>query len=565
MDNTNSIDEAIRHGDLDFAPAVLDRAHIGDITGALGTIAMHDRMPRRTWRHRVLTLAAILGPGLIVMIGDNDAGGVATYTQAGQTYGYSLLWVLLLLIPVLIVSQEMVVRLGAVTGVGHARLIRERFGKFWGWFSVGDLFVLNFFTIVTEFIGIALGMAYFGVRPGISVPVAAAALTLFTITGSFRRWERVMFVCIAVSFIFIPVVVMSHPHHPLSILHGTFLPGVRGGVSGDAVLLIVAIVGTTVAPWQLFFQQSNIVDKRISPRWIRYERIDTIVGGFLTNIAAGGYMIFTAAALGGTKYFGNFTDSGGVQSAIHSTIGYWAGGFAAIILVNAAILGACAVTLSSAYAFGDTFDTKHSLHRTVTDAKAFYGAYVVQVVLAASIVLIPKAPLGTITQYVQVLAGVLLPSAILFLLLLCNDQGVLGPWCNKLWQNIVTTFIIGVLVVLSMILVANTLFKSVNVKTLTFGLFGTYAALLVIGGVVGLVIRQRRVASGLAADPLADVRHLDRDTWRMPRLDQLAAPIHSRFRMICLLTLRSYLVISVILIGAKIAHSVITKGSWKLV
>jgi Mn2+/Fe2+ NRAMP family transporter len=556
MNDTTTLEEVIRQENLDFAPAVLDSAHIGDITGALGTIAMDDRAPRRTWRHRLLTLAAILGPGLIVMIGDNDAGGVATYTNAGQNYGYSMLWVLLLLIPVLIISQEMVVRLGAVTGVGHARLIRERFGKFWGWFSVGDLFILNFLTIVTEFIGISLGMAYFGVRPAISVPVAAVALVLFTISGSFRRWERVMFLCMAVSFIFIPLVVMSHPHHPISILHGTFLPGVKGGVSGDAVLLIVAIVGTTVAPWQLFFQQSNIVDKRISPRWIRYERIDTVIGGFITNIAAGGYMIFTAAALGGTKFFGNFTDSGGVQSALHSTIGYWAGALAAIILINAAIIGACAVTLSSAYAFGDTFDAKHSLHRKVTDAKVFYGAYAVQVLLAATIVLIPKAPLGTMTQYVQVLAGVLLPSAILFLLLLCNDKGVLGPWCNKLWQNIVTTMIIGVLVVLSMILVVNTLFKSVDVPTLTYALFGLYATTLVVGGIIGLVIRHRRAAAGLSADPLADVRHLDRDTWRMPRLEQLAAPVQSRFRKICLYTLRGYLIVSVLLITFKIAKSI---------
>jgi Mn2+/Fe2+ NRAMP family transporter len=440
--------------------------------------------------------------------------------------------------------------------VGHARLIRERFGRFWGWFSVGDLFVLNFLTIVTEFIGIALGMAYFGIRPGVSVPLAAVVLTAFTVSGSFRRWERVMFLCIAVSFLFVPLVFMTHPHHPASILHGTFLPGVQGGVSGNAVLLIVAIVGTTVAPWQLFFQQSNIVDKRISPRWIRYERADTVIGGFLTNIAAGGYMIFAAAALAGTKFFGNFTDSGGLQSSMRSTVGYWAGGFAAIILINAAIIGACAVTLSSSYAFGDTFDAKHSLHRKVTDAKVFYGAYAIQVALAATLVLIPGAPLGTMTQYVQVLAGVLLPSAILFLLLLCNDKGVLGPWCNKLWQNAVTAFIIGVLVVLSLILVVSTLFKSVDVPTLTYALFGAYAAVLVVAGMAGLTVRHRRVAGGIAADPLAEVRHLDRDSWRMPRLEQLTAPVQSRFRLICLYTLRGYLIVSVILITFKIAQSI---------
>src|SRR5579872_3772448 len=136
--------------------AVLDSAHVGDIQGAFGTISQHDVGARRSWRARGLALAAIVGPGLIVMVGDNDAGGVATYSQAGQNYGTSLLWVLLLLVPVLIVNQEMVVRLGAVTGVGHARLIKERFGRFWGWFSVIDLFILNFLTVVTEFIGVSL-------------------------------------------------------------------------------------------------------------------------------------------------------------------------------------------------------------------------------------------------------------------------------------------------------------------------------------------------------------------------------------------------------------------------
>jgi len=152
--------------------AVLDSAHVGDIEGAFGRISVDDTDRPRTWKARLLTLLAIVGPGIIVMVGDNDAGGVATYAQAGQNYGYSLLWVLLLLIPVLIVNQEMVVRLGAVTGVGHARLINERFGRGWGWFSVGDLFLLNFLTIVTEFIGISLAAEYIGVSKYIAVPIS---------------------------------------------------------------------------------------------------------------------------------------------------------------------------------------------------------------------------------------------------------------------------------------------------------------------------------------------------------------------------------------------------------
>src|SRR5476651_1440821 len=159
-------------------PPVLDEAHIGDIRGALGTISMHDSGERHGWRSRALALLAIMGPGLIVMVGDNDAGGVSTYAQAGQNYGLSLLWTLPLLVPVLIVNQEMVVRLGAVTGVGHARLINERFGRFWGWFSVGDLFILNFLTIATEFIGVSLALEYFGVSKYWSVPLAAIGLVV---------------------------------------------------------------------------------------------------------------------------------------------------------------------------------------------------------------------------------------------------------------------------------------------------------------------------------------------------------------------------------------------------
>src|SRR5712692_9580918 len=187
--------------------AVLDEMHVGDIHGAFGTIRVSDVTPRRTWRRRLLTLLAIIGPGLIVMVGDNDAGGVGTYAQAGQNYGTSLLWVLVLLIPVLVVNQEMVVRLGIVTGVGHARLIIERFGRFWGAFSVGDLFLLNFLTVVTEFIGVSLALGYFGVSPYLSVPAAALVLIVMTATGSFRRWERFMLLFIVVNALVIPLAI----------------------------------------------------------------------------------------------------------------------------------------------------------------------------------------------------------------------------------------------------------------------------------------------------------------------------------------------------------------------
>ena len=307
-----------RKADAKEAPgntAVLDAAHLGDIRGAFGTIGEHDTNTPRTWRRRLLALAVIMGPGLIVMVGDNDAGGVSTYAEAGQNYGTSLLWTLVLLIPVLIVNQEMVVRLGAVTGVGHGRLIFERFGRFWGWFAVGDLFILNFLTIATEFIGISLGAAYFGVTPYLAVPLAGMVLIGITVTGRFETWERLMFVILFGNLLIIPLVILSHPNFG-QVAHDLVVPGMQGGVTSTGVLLIIAIVGTTVAPWQLFFQQSNVVDKRITPRWIPYERADTVIGAFVVVIGAAAIMVAAAFAFNGTPAHGHFVDAGHVAAGL---------------------------------------------------------------------------------------------------------------------------------------------------------------------------------------------------------------------------------------------------------
>jgi NRAMP (natural resistance-associated macrophage protein)-like metal ion transporter len=522
--------------------AVLDEAHLGDIRGALGTIRQNDLGARRTWRARLLTLAAIVGPGIIVMVGDNDAGGVATYSQAGQNYGTSLLWTLILLIPVLVVNQEMVVRLGAVTGVGHARLIKERFGRFWGWFSVGDLFLLDFLTIVTEFIGVDLALSYFGVSKYISVPIAALGLVVMTASGSFRRWERFMLVFVAANFLVIPLAVLAHPR-AAPILHDLVVPGVRGGVNSTSVLLIIAIVGTTVAPWQLFFQQSNVIDKRITPRWINYERADTVLGSFVTVIGAGAMIVTCAFAFDHTPFFGAFTDAGAVARDLHHQLGYTAGALYAIVLVNASIIGAAAVTLGTSYAFGDMFGARHSLHRNFFDAPGFYSSFAGLVALAAGIVLIPGAPLGLITTSVQALAGVLLPSASVFLLLLCNDREVLGPWVNRPWLNAVAAFIIGVLLILSLVLVVTTMFPAVNVTVLTLVLFGVLLATLATGAVAYAVAAGRRPAAAGASAP--------RDTWRMPPLALLGRPEWSRGRTAAMWSLRGYLVVAVILLLVK--------------
>jgi Mn2+/Fe2+ NRAMP family transporter len=525
--------------------AVLDSAHVGDIKGAFGTIGQHDG-GRQGTRARALALLAIIGPGLIVMVGDNDAGGVATYSQAGQNYGPSLLWVLLLLIPVLVVNQEMVVRLGAVTGVGHAKLINERFGRFWGWFSVGDLFLLNFLTIVTEFIGVSLALGYLGVSKYVAVPIAAAALIGITASGSFRFWERSMFVFVFANVLVIPLFFMAHAHVG-PIVHHFVVPGILGGANSTSVLLIIAIVGTTVAPWQLFFQQSNIIDKRITPRWINYERLDTWIGAIIVVVGAGALMAISAFAFQHTPYFGHFTDAGGTATALGHVLGHVGGVFFAIVLLNASLIGAGAVTLSTSYAFGDVFGTRGSLHRSFADAKAFYAIFAVLVAAAAGIVLIPSAPLGVITVAVQALAGVLLPSASVFLLLLCNDREVLGPWRNPGWLNVLASVIVAILVLLSLILMATTVFPNIDVTALTIGGAIALAIGLLAFGLVTL--RSRR--GGSAVTVIEPGSSVPKEQWTMPPLALLSRPQWSTGRKTAMLTMRGYLFLSMILLVVK--------------
>ena len=335
------------------ATAVLDSAHVGDIQGALGTIKAGDIAPRRTLSAKLRTLPAIMGPGLIVVVGDNDAGAFGTYTQAGQNYGTTLLWTLLLLAPVLFISQEMVLRLGTVTGVGHARLIFERFGTFWRAFSVIDLFVLNALTIVTEFIGISLGLSYLGIPQIPGIIVSAAAVIAAVSTGSFRRFERLSLILVVGSFLLIPIFLMVHP--PLGqIAHNFVIPGMPAGAELSTVmLLIIGIVGTTVAPWQLFFQQSYVVDKRITPRFMNYEKADLVIGIVIVIVGAAAIFSFTAATFAGRHEFGNFTDALGVAVGLGKYVAPFAGILFAIALIDASIIGAAAVGLSTSYALSD--------------------------------------------------------------------------------------------------------------------------------------------------------------------------------------------------------------------
>jgi Mn2+/Fe2+ NRAMP family transporter len=523
------------------ASAVLDSAHVGDIEGAFGTIRLDDQ-PGARLSSRVKTLLAIVGPGLIVMVGDNDAGAYGTYTQAGQNYGTRLLWTLLLLVPVLYVNQEMVLRLGAVTGVGHARLILERFGKFWGAFSVIDLFLLNALTIITEFIGVSLGLGYLGIPKLPGVVVAALVIVAAASTGSFRVFERVCMALVAGSLLLVPIVVFAHPTLG-RVGHDLVVPGLPAGQLSTVMLLIIAIVGTTVAPWQLFFQQSYVIDKRITPRFMSYERVDLWIGIVVVIIGAAAMMAFTSAAFAGHAGAGHFTDAGGVASGLGRSIGHATGALFAVALIDASIIGAAAVALSTSYAVGDVLGLRHSLHRRPKDAKGFYAIFIGLLAISAAIVLLPGSPLGLLTEGVQTLAGVLLPSATVFLLLLCNDRQVLGPWVNGRALNTFTAAVIAVLVMLSIVLTASVLFPQISSAVIV--------AILGAGGAATSGVAVLLYVRGAGGDPAARAK---RSTWRMPPLALLERPAMSPLRRAGLTVLRGYLVVAAALVVVRIVQ-----------
>jgi NRAMP (natural resistance-associated macrophage protein)-like metal ion transporter len=529
--------------------AHLDEMHVGDIRGALGTIRSDDQGPRKGIWARIVTFFAILGPGLIVMVGDNDAGAFSTYTQAAQNYGTGLLWTLLLLVPVLFVNQEMVLRLGVVSGVGHARLILERFGKFWGTFCVIDLFVLNALTIVTEFIGIALAMQFFGIPKIIGVVVAAVLVMAAVSTGNFRRFERFAVVLCFGSLVLVPVFLWIHA--PLGhSLHDFVVPSMPKGDLSTIMLLIIGIVGTTVAPWQLFFQQSYVVDKRITPRFLNYERWDLAVGIVFVIVGGVAMMSVAAAAFAGRPEFGNFVDAGQVASGIAKYAGQLPATLFAIALIDAAIIGASAVGLSTAYAIGDVMSYRHSLHRKVSDAPQFYAVYLGLIAVAAAVVLVPGSPLGLLTNAVQVLAGVLLPSSTVFLLLLCNDKAVLGPWSNTARVNIFTALVIGILLMLSVVLTASVIIPS----------FGTAQILWTIGIGCGFAV----VAAAWTAFAHPNVSGVDRslrDTWRMPPLHALPPAVLTPLNRLWLVVLRAYLILAVGLVIFRVVQIALAHGS----
>jgi Mn2+/Fe2+ NRAMP family transporter len=419
------------------------------------------------FRRRLIVFFAVLGPGIIVMVADNDAGGISTYAVTGSKYGFSLLFIFILLVPMAYYVQEMTVRLGAVTKRGHAEAIFEGFGPFWGWFSLADLAVVNWLTLITEYIGMTAAASLLGIPAWMTILGVTGVLFAIVLSGKYWTFERLtLFFCLF-NLVYIPAAfwIMETPTAPAwsRVFDGFFMPhGVPGGFSADLLFMVLANIGTTIAPWQIFFQQSAVVDKGLDVKDIRFGKWDTLAGATLTCVVAVFIIIATGAAFYYHKPPIAIEDARQTAEALVPLLPAGQGELArklfAIGLFDAGFLGALCISLSSSWALGEVFGWAHSLNASVRDAPWFYLFYLAMLLSAGSIVLIPGAPLVTITMFVQVVAVTLLPSLLVFLLLMLNDRGTMGEYVNTRWQNLTNGSIAVLVIVMSSLLGIHTLF-----------------------------------------------------------------------------------------------------------
>ncbi|MCX5634278.1 MAG: divalent metal cation transporter [Planctomycetota bacterium] len=396
----------------------------------------------------------ISGPGIIVMLADNDAGGITTYAATGANYGYHLIWFLALLLPVAYYVQEMTVRLGAVTKRGHAEAIFDGFGPFWGWFSLLDLFLVDWLTLVTEFIGMTTALSIFHVPPYLTVIGVCLVMGFMVIKGRYWTWEKIALIFCAVNLIYIPCAFMVKPSVS-DILRQGIIPNFPGGFNNQIFFFLMANIGTTIAPWMIFFQQSAVVDKSLQEKDIIWSKIDTLVGSFFTVIVAIFIVIVT-----GTVLKGQPIESAAQASQALMKINSHVGTFLAIGLFDAGFLGAICISLASSWAFGEVFGWAHSLNNKIKQAPWFYAIYFLTLITAGIVVLIPGAPLIMITLFVQVIAVTLLPAALVFLILLLNDEKTMGKLKNNLVQNIISVTIVVGIIILSTLYAVSAIFPN---------------------------------------------------------------------------------------------------------
>ena len=420
----------ITHEDVDRAR---DRARVVDARSSTGA-----------WS-RLRLLWLLVGPGILVMLGENDGPSMLAYAATGAKYGIGFfLPFVVLTFAMAIVVQEMTVRLAAATHRGHAELIFERFGPFWGWFSMMDLALGNFLTLITEFIAVRAGLGFFGVPPWVSVLAAVVILYLALLTHRYWTWERLTLAAALVNLIFVPVALMSHPDwHAVGRAFATWKPLPQGKTS-EVLELLLAVIGATVTPWMLFFQQSATVDKGLTRQDIRYGRLDTIIGAVLAGAAGVATIVVTNLLFQHQMNADDFQAAEFAQ-ALQPWIGKLGASLFAIGIVEAGIVASITISTSSAYAFAEVAQTPHSLNLPIKEGRAFYSVLFLLAAAAAGIVLIPGLPLVPVVLLVNVIAVLAMPPALVFLFMLVNDRELMGDLISPLWANVLATIVVIIL------------------------------------------------------------------------------------------------------------------------
>lgn len=398
---------------------------------------------------RLGLLWLLVGPGVLAMLGENDGPSMISYAASGATYGigFFLPFIFVTFVMAMVV-QEMTMRVGAVTHRGYGELILQRFGRFWGWVSALDLLVTNLVTLIAELIAITLGMGFFGVPPAAAVGVGLMLVVFSVAGGRYWRWERISLGLAVFNLVFLAAAFVARPD-PGQVAHAfiTWTPLPHGSLE-QFLLLVASDVGATVTPWMLFFQQSAVVDKGMTPKDIGAGRVDTSLGALIAALTGCGACVAASVLYAHHIDMSHIQGGAGFPVAMRQVLGYPAGALFAVGLMEAGALATLTISASTAYSLGEVLAGAHSFNRSLKDAPIFYGFNVGIAAVAGAIVLIPGAPLLAIALNANLLATALMPAALVFLLLLANDREIMGTKANSRAMN-VTAILIAIFVSLA--------------------------------------------------------------------------------------------------------------------
>ncbi len=413
------------------------------------------QISRRTrfMRNRLLLLLAVVGPGLITSNVDNDAGGITVYTTAGAQFGYTLLWSLIPMTIALYVTEEMCARMGVVTGKGLSDLIREEFGFRSTFFVMAAALIVDLGNTVAEFAGVAASMQIFGISKYISVPIAAIAVWLLVVQGTYRQVEKIFLVACAFYLSYVVSAVLAKPDWLLAAKE-TIAPTFH--FNAEYLLMLTALIGTTIAPWQFFYLQAGFVEKNVGPRQYKHARLDVLVGS-ISCMCIVFFIIVCCAATLHANGLTTISDAAQAAAALKPLAGKWAGALFAFGLLNASLFAASILPLSTAHVICEGLGFEAGLDRKLNEAPTFYSLYTGLIVVGAGIILIPKAPLLKILVLSQVANGVWLPVVLIFILLLINRRDLMGEHVNTLGFNIVAWTMSIIMIALTLVLVYATI------------------------------------------------------------------------------------------------------------